>query len=30
VTRHGRATLEERYGTLFEMYDRITGDNPYE
>lgn len=30
INRLGRDTIEERYGNLFEMYERITGDNPYE
>ncbi len=30
IRRLGRATIEERYGNLFEMYERITGENPYE
>ena len=30
IKRDGRAAIEERYGNLFEMYERITGDNPYE
>jgi succinate dehydrogenase / fumarate reductase flavoprotein subunit len=25
----GRGTIEERYGNLFEMYQRITGEDPY-
>ena len=25
-----RQLIEERYGNLFEMYERITGENPYE
>jgi succinate dehydrogenase / fumarate reductase flavoprotein subunit len=25
----GRRTIEERYGNLFEMYERITGEEPY-
>jgi succinate dehydrogenase / fumarate reductase flavoprotein subunit len=29
VTRLGRETIEERYGNLFEMYERITGEDPY-
>ena len=29
INRLGRSTIEERYGNLFEMYERITGDNPY-
>src|SRR5690349_777715 len=27
--RLGRAGIEERYGNLFEMYERITGEDPY-
>ncbi|MEO6068438.1 MAG: fumarate reductase/succinate dehydrogenase flavoprotein subunit [Gemmatimonadales bacterium] len=30
IKRLGRDTIEERYGNLFEMYQRITGENPYE
>lgn len=30
MQRLGRARIEERYGNLFEMYERITGENPYE
>ena len=30
IKRLGKAVVEERYGNLFEMYARITGDNPYE
>src|SRR5207245_1879454 len=30
IKRLGRHTIEERYGNLFEMYDRITGENPYQ
>ncbi|HEX7361078.1 MAG TPA: fumarate reductase/succinate dehydrogenase flavoprotein subunit [Bryobacteraceae bacterium] len=29
IKRLGRKTIEERYGNLFEMYQRITGENPY-
>ena len=29
IRRLGRKTIEERYGNLFEMYDRITGEDPY-
>ncbi len=29
ISRLGKNTIEERYGNLFEMYERITGDNPY-
>ncbi|MEP6540151.1 MAG: fumarate reductase/succinate dehydrogenase flavoprotein subunit [Bryobacteraceae bacterium] len=30
IQRLGKKTIEERYGNLFEMYERITGENPYE
>ncbi|MEX0820984.1 MAG: fumarate reductase/succinate dehydrogenase flavoprotein subunit [Rhodothermales bacterium] len=30
IGRLGKSTIEERYGNLFEMYERITGENPYE
>jgi succinate dehydrogenase / fumarate reductase flavoprotein subunit len=30
IERDGPKAIEERYGNLFEMYNRITGDNPYE
>jgi succinate dehydrogenase / fumarate reductase, flavoprotein subunit len=29
IRRLGKAVVEERYGNLFEMYERITGDDPY-
>ncbi|MCE5193902.1 MAG: fumarate reductase/succinate dehydrogenase flavoprotein subunit [Nitrospiraceae bacterium] len=29
ITRLGQNTIEERYGNLFEMYERITGENAY-
>jgi succinate dehydrogenase / fumarate reductase, flavoprotein subunit len=29
IKRLGRATIEERYGNLFEMYEKITGEDPY-
>ena len=29
ISRLGRQTIEERYGNLFEMYNRITGEDPY-
>jgi succinate dehydrogenase / fumarate reductase flavoprotein subunit len=29
IGRLGEATIQERYGNLFEMYERITGENPY-
>ncbi|MFZ9968409.1 MAG: fumarate reductase/succinate dehydrogenase flavoprotein subunit [Bacteroidia bacterium] len=30
IRRLGKATISARYGNLFEMYEKITGDNPYE
>lgn len=30
INRLGKKAVEERYGNLFEMYERITGDDPYE
>ncbi|MDA0745503.1 MAG: fumarate reductase/succinate dehydrogenase flavoprotein subunit [bacterium] len=29
IARLGEQTIRERYGNLFEMYERITGENPY-
>jgi succinate dehydrogenase / fumarate reductase, flavoprotein subunit len=29
IGRLGRDTIEERYGNLFQIYDRITGEDPY-
>ncbi|MFA9564258.1 MAG: fumarate reductase/succinate dehydrogenase flavoprotein subunit [Acidimicrobiales bacterium] len=29
IARDGRDTIEARYGNLFDMYERITGENPY-
>jgi succinate dehydrogenase / fumarate reductase flavoprotein subunit len=29
INRLGRHTIEERYGNLFQMYERITGEDPY-
>jgi succinate dehydrogenase / fumarate reductase flavoprotein subunit len=29
IARLGLETIRERYGNLFQMYERITGDNPY-
>ncbi|MGE0145229.1 MAG: fumarate reductase/succinate dehydrogenase flavoprotein subunit [Planctomycetota bacterium] len=29
IGRLGRAAIEERYGNLFQMYDKITGEDPY-
>jgi succinate dehydrogenase / fumarate reductase flavoprotein subunit len=30
INRLGKSVVEERYGNLFEMYARITGEDPYE
>ncbi|NEP17662.1 MAG: fumarate reductase/succinate dehydrogenase flavoprotein subunit, partial [Leptolyngbya sp. SIO4C1] len=30
IARLGQAAIAERYGNLFEMYQRITGENPYQ
>ncbi len=30
LDRLGQHTVEERYGNLFEMYERITDENPYQ
>ncbi|MBQ6269802.1 MAG: fumarate reductase/succinate dehydrogenase flavoprotein subunit [Bacteroidetes bacterium] len=30
IKRLGKDVVADRYGNLFEMYERITGDNPYE
>jgi succinate dehydrogenase / fumarate reductase flavoprotein subunit len=30
IARLGEATIRERYGNLFDMYERITGENPYQ
>lgn len=29
INRLGERAIRERYGNLFEMYERITGENPY-
>jgi len=29
ISRLGQHVIEERYGNLFEIYETITGDNPY-
>ncbi|MDH3292887.1 MAG: fumarate reductase/succinate dehydrogenase flavoprotein subunit [Acidimicrobiia bacterium] len=29
INRDGRQAIEERYGNLFDMYERITGEDPY-
>jgi succinate dehydrogenase / fumarate reductase flavoprotein subunit len=30
IQRLGKHVITERYGNLFDMYERITGENPYE
>ena len=30
IARLGEDVVQERYGNLFEMYERITGENPYD
>ncbi len=30
VTALGREVVKEKYGNLFDMYEKITGENPYE
>ena len=30
INRLGRKAIEERYGNLFDMYKKITGDDPYQ
>ncbi len=30
IDRLGAEVIKERYGNLFDMYERITGENPYE
>jgi succinate dehydrogenase / fumarate reductase flavoprotein subunit len=30
IQRLGKQAISDRYGNLFEMYERITGENPYE
>ncbi|MEU6982009.1 fumarate reductase/succinate dehydrogenase flavoprotein subunit [Streptomyces sp. NPDC046324] len=30
IRRMGRKAVEEKYGNLFDMYERITAENPYE
>jgi len=29
IERLGRGAIEQRYGNLFQMYEKITGDDPY-
>jgi len=30
IQRDGRAVIEKKYGNLFQMYDKITGEDPYQ
>lgn len=30
IQRLGKKAIEEKYGNLFQMYEKITGENPYE
>src|SRR4051794_36246506 len=30
IRRHGMEVVKEKYGNLFDMYEKITGENPYE
>jgi succinate dehydrogenase / fumarate reductase, flavoprotein subunit len=30
IIRMGKEVVKEKYGNLFEMYEKITGENPYE
>jgi len=30
VRKHGVAVVKEKYGNLFDMYEKITGENPYQ
>ncbi|HTQ27583.1 MAG TPA: fumarate reductase/succinate dehydrogenase flavoprotein subunit [Puia sp.] len=30
VRHHGMEVVKEKYGNLFDMYEKITGENPYE
>ena len=30
IQKLGKGVIEEKYGNLFEMYEKITGENPYE
>ena len=30
INRLGREVVKEKYGNLFDMYEKITGENPYE
>jgi len=30
IERLGKHTIKERYGNLFDMYERIAGEDPYQ
>jgi succinate dehydrogenase / fumarate reductase, flavoprotein subunit len=30
ISQHGKDAVKEKYGNLFDMYEKITGENPYE
>lgn len=30
IKRYGKDVVKEKYGNLFDMYEKITGENPYE
>jgi succinate dehydrogenase / fumarate reductase flavoprotein subunit len=30
IRQHGMEVVKEKYGNLFDMYEKITGENPYE
>ena len=30
INKQGKKVISDRYGNLFQMYERITGENPYE
>jgi succinate dehydrogenase / fumarate reductase flavoprotein subunit len=30
ILTHGKEVVKEKYGNLFDMYEKITGENPYE
>ncbi len=30
IQRDGRSTIEKKYGNLFQMYEKITGEDPYQ
>jgi succinate dehydrogenase / fumarate reductase, flavoprotein subunit len=30
ITKMGKEVVKEKYGNLFDMYEKITGENPYE